>query len=134
MDTVAVRDYLLGERREWVARAIDCADAVASGWDGAHTSDSEAVVPPYRATLDRAGVLAAAPAVLRECVSAAGARLSVDPVAAPPYVVTTSEGLLLRATLDERLLVRIRVFRLAAAGTYERVNETPETAVSVSLV
>ena len=76
-------------------------------------TDSERVVSPYRTTLDRAGVLADAPAVLRECVEAAGEQLSADPVAAPPYVVVTSEGLLLRATLGERLLVRVRVFGLA---------------------
>ncbi|WP_075937411.1 hypothetical protein [Halosegnis longus] len=132
MNTGAVRDHLLGERREWVQTAIDCADAAASGWDGGTATDSERVVSPYRTTLDRAGVLADAPAVLRECVEAAGARLSADPVAAPPYVVVTSEGLLLRATLDDRLLVRVRVFGLAD-GAYERVNETPAEAVTVDL-
>ena len=63
-------------------------------------------------------------------------RLSADPVAAPPYVVVTSEGVLLRATLDDRLLVRVRVFGLstdARGPVYERVNETPETAVAVTL-
>ena len=133
VNTTPVRDHLLGERREWVQTAIDCADAVASGWDGGRTTDSERVVSPYRTTLDRAGVLADAPAVLRECVEAAGEQLSADPVAAPPYVVVTSEGLLLRATLGERLLVRIRVFGLAD-GTYERVNETPAEAVAIELV
>ncbi|KAB7515386.1 hypothetical protein DM867_04805 [Halosegnis rubeus] len=132
MNTAPVREHLLGERREWVQTAIDCADAVASGWGGATTTDSETVVSPYRTTLDRAGVLANAPAVLRECVEAAGERLSANPVAAPPYVVVTSEGLLLRATLDERLLVRVRVFGLAD-GTYERVNESPAETVAVEL-
>ena len=136
MDTAAVREHLIGERREWVRAALDCADAVASGWNGDRTPDRATVVPVYRETLDRSGALADAPAVLRECVRAAGERLSADPVAAPPYVVVTSEGVLLRATLDDRLLVRVRVFRLstdARGPVYERVNETPETAVAVTL-
>ncbi|MFC7176570.1 hypothetical protein [Halosegnis marinus] len=134
MDTAAVRDRLLGDRRAWTEAVLECAAAVAAGWDGDATTDRERVVPPYRAALDRAGVLDAAPAVLRECVAAAGGSLAADPVAAPPYVVVTGEGLLLRATLDTRLLVRVRAFRLVADGErrrYERAATTPEEAVVV---
>ena len=88
-------------------------------------------------SLDRAGVLDAAPAVLRECVAAAGDELAADPVAAPPYVVVTGEGVLLRATLDRRLLVHVRAFRLrpySEPGTpprYERGGDSPAAAVAV---
>ncbi len=136
MTVAAVREHLCGPRRAWVQGALDCAEAVVAGWPGDSTTDRTQVVPPYRATLDRAGVLGTAPTVLTECVAAAGGELSVDPVAAPPYVVVTGEGLLLRATLDERLLIRVRAFRLrrGAAGTpprYERAATDPEAAVTV---
>ncbi|MFB6117502.1 hypothetical protein [Halosegnis sp.] len=139
MDADAARRHLLGKRHEWVCRALDCAASVAAGWDGPATTDRERVVPPYRATLRRAGVLEAAPTVLGECVAAAGERLAADPVAAPPYVVVTGEGLLLRATLDKRLLVWVRAFRLrrtAGGGSrrYERVATDPEGAVAVETI
>jgi hypothetical protein len=134
LDSGAVREYLLGERRAWVETACDCATATAAGWDGDATADRDRVVPPFRAALDRAGALAAAPDVLSGCVAAAGATLAADPVAGPPYVVVTGEGLLLRATLDTRLLVRVRTFTLRRGPDgprYVRVGETPEAAVRV---
>lgn len=136
LDTDAVSAHLLSERRAWVETVLDCATAVAAGWDGASTADREQVVDPFRVTLAEAGALEAAPAVLRECVVAAGGELSATPVAAPPYVVVTGEGLLLRATLDVRLLVAVRVFRLRPGSPgspprYERAGTTPEDAVVV---
>jgi len=134
LDTAAVREYLLSERRSWVETVCDCATATAAGWDGDATADRERVVPPFRAALDRAGVLAAAPDVLTGCVAAAGTTLAADPVAGPPYVVVTGEGLLLRATLDARLLVHVRTFALRRGPDgprYVRVGETPEAAVDV---
>lgn len=134
LDRNAVREHLLGERRPWVETVCDCATATAAGWDGDSTADRERVVPPFRAALDRSGALAAAPDVLSSCVAAAGAELPADPVAGPPYVVVTGEGLLLRATLDVRLLVRVRTFTLrrgADGPRYVRTGETPEDAVVV---
>ncbi len=136
LDTDAVRAHLLGERRDWVETVLDCATAVAAGWDGEATTARARVVAPFRTTLEEAGALGTTPAVLRECVAAAGGELSATPVAAPPYVVVTGEGLLLRATLDVRLLVTVRAFRLRSGspGTppqYERAGETPEAAVAV---
>jgi len=133
-DTGAVREYLLGERRPWVETVCDCATATAAGWDGDATADRDRVVPPFRAALDRAGALAAAPDVLTGCVAAAGADLPADPVPGPPYIVVTGEGLLLRATLEGRLLVRVRTFTLRRGPDgprYVRAGETPEAAVDV---
>jgi hypothetical protein len=132
-----VRAHLLGERRELVATVLDCADAVAASWDGPATTDPDAVTGPLRAALDRAGVLAELPAVLRECVAAAGGRLQADPVAAPPYVVVTSVGPVLRATLDTgRLVVTLQVVRVERDGNgprYVRDAPTPEAAVDVQI-
>lgn len=128
-----VRTYLLETRRAWVETVLSCADAVAETWDGPSATEREQVVPRFRAALDRSGVLATAPAVLEGCVEHAGTQLRAQPVAAPPYVVTTSEGLLLRATFDEgRLLARIRGFELRRDPTrYCRREEAIEDAVVV---
>ncbi|WP_276258661.1 hypothetical protein [Haloglomus litoreum] len=111
LDTAAVRAHLLDERRALIATVADCADAVAAGWDGESTTDPDLVTGPLRATLERAGVLGEFPTVLRECVTAAGGRLRAEPVPAPPYVVVTSVGPVLRATLEDgRLVVTLRTF------------------------
>jgi hypothetical protein len=139
LDAAAVRAHLLGERGGLVATVGDCADAVASGWASEATTDRDAVVGPLRATLDRAGVLAELPTVLRECVAAAGGQLQAEPVAAPPYVVVTSVGPVLRATLDEgRLVVTFRVFAVERDGEgssarYVRSGESAEEAVTVAV-
>ena len=132
----AVRDHLRSERRAWVERVLDCAAAVAEPWDEPSVSDRDRVVEPFRAALDRSGVLAAAPTVLTACVAAAGERLPTQPVAGPPYVVVTGEGLVLRATLaDARLVVRVAPFAVRRRPTrYVHAAPTPETAVQVTLV
>lgn len=64
---------------------------------------------PLRSALADAGVLDRCPAVLAALVDAAGFELPFEPAAAPPYVVVTSEGLLLRATVATgRLVVAVR--------------------------
>ncbi|WP_435196070.1 hypothetical protein [Natronomonas sp. EA1] len=130
-----VRDFLLSEHREFVTTTLACADSVAAGWDGESTTDRAQVVPPFETLLERSGVLPAAPSVLAGCVAAAGERLGAQPVAAPPYVVVTGEGLLLRATLDEkRLLVRVRAFTLERdPPRYVRGPEAPEDALEITV-
>jgi hypothetical protein len=67
----------------------------------------------------------------------AGGRLQADPVPAPPYVVVTSVGPLLRATLEAgRLVVTVRAFRVERGdgGTrYVRDATDPSAAVAVEL-
>jgi hypothetical protein len=137
LDPDAARDHLLTERRDLVVTVLDCADAVAAGWDGEATTDADRVGPPLRTALRRAGVLERLPGVLRECVAAAGGRLQADPVPAPPYVVVTSVGPLLRATLEAgRLVVTVRAFRVERGdgGTrYVRDATDPSAAVAVEL-
>jgi hypothetical protein len=139
LDMDAARAHLLGERRDCLATVADCADAVAAGWDGESTTDPDEVVGPLRATLERAGVWSEFPTVLRECVAAAGGRLRAEPVAAPPYVVATSVGPVLRATLDEeRLVVTLRVFAVERPGgdgpaRYVRSGTDGEEIVDVAV-
>lgn len=139
LDTAAARAHLLGERGDLVTTVVACADAVAAGWAGEATTDPSEVAEPLRATLERAGVLAQLPMVLRECVAAAGGQLQADPVPAPPYVVLTSVGPVLRATLDEgRLVVTLRVFAIerrdeGSPARYVRRGQSPEAVVDVSV-
>jgi hypothetical protein len=130
----AVRTYVLTEQRDLLETAGDCADAVAAGWDGESTTDRERVSEPLKVTLRRAGVLQQLPVVLAEAVAAAGYRLPAEPVAAPPYVVVTSTGPVLRATLtDGRLVVSFRLFEVERdeRPRYVRAPREPAAVVDV---
>jgi hypothetical protein len=134
VDPAGAREHLLGERRAFVEGVLACADRVADGWAGDGTTDRTAVVDPFESFLERSGLAEASPALLAECVDRAGTTLSAPPVAAPPYVVVTSEGVVLRATLDGgRLVVTLRAFAVDRTGErprYVRAASDPESAVS----
>lgn len=115
----------------------ECADAVVAAWDGDGTADREALVGPFERRLREAGVHSSLPAVLTDAVAAAGYDLAADPVAAPPYVVVTSTGPLLRATVaDGRLVVAFRSFAVDSDGDgvrYVRRDAAAEDVLEVSL-
>jgi len=70
--------------------------------------------------------------VLRDTVDALGFDLAAEPVAAPPYVVITARGPMLRATVDAgRLVVLVRAFDRTAAG-YVPASADPDGAVDVT--
>ena len=115
------------EHAELVGTIDACADAVAAGWNGARTTDSEAISDGLATTLEDSGVLETLPSVLADVVDATGYELRAQPVAAPPYVVVTSRGPMLRATIDPgRLVVRFDGFAVvtqsdsAEPATYRR--------------
>ncbi|ELZ77371.1 hypothetical protein C455_13580 [Haloferax larsenii JCM 13917] len=88
-----------------------CADAVAAEWDGDSVTDRDSVVPPFARALDGSGALSRLPRALADAVTATGRPMPAPPVAAPPYVAVTGEGVVLRATVgDERLVIRLRTF------------------------
>jgi len=90
-----------------------CADAVAAPWDTARTTDRKTVADGLHRTLADAGVLEALPRVLADAVDATGYELRATPVPAPPYVVVTSRGPILRATIDPgRLVIRFDAFEV----------------------
>ncbi|WP_436343451.1 hypothetical protein [Natronorubrum sp. FCH18a] len=95
-----------------IVEGIDrCAAQVAEPWDTARTTDPNAVVDGLRGALEATGLLEQLPLVLSDIVDATGYGLQAQPVAAPPYVVVTSRGPVLRATIDPgRLVVRFDVF------------------------
>jgi hypothetical protein len=139
IDPDAAREHLLTDRRGVVEATVECADRVAAAWPEAGTTDRGRVVEPLRAALSEAGLLGTYPSVLAECVAAAGGTLRAEPVAAPPYVVVTGLGPVLRATLEAgRLVVTLAVFdveRGSGGGPprYVRAAATPEAAVGVEV-
>lgn len=107
----AVRDRLLSEHRDLLEGALSCADAVTAGWDGATTTDRDSVVGPYRATLERAGLLEALVAALADAVAAGGGELAARPVPDIPYLAVTSRGVVLRAPIGTgRVVVTLAAF------------------------
>jgi hypothetical protein len=90
-----------------------CADAIAGPWDTSRTTDREAIVDGLERALSESGILEALPAVLADAVDATGYELQASPVPGPPYVVTTSRGPILRATIDPgRLVIRFDAFEI----------------------
>lgn len=129
LDSAAASEFVRREHGDVVAVVDDCADGVAAGWDGDSATEAAAVSTPLETCLDESGVLDALPDVLSGAAAAAGGELQASPVAAPPYVVVTSRGPVLRATLDGgRLVVRFDAFRVTDGGRYER-TDTGVTAV-----
>ena len=133
-DNETVRAYLHREHADVLQSAGRCADAVAERWDGETTSDRTAVVPPLTAALREAGVHDRLPGVLLGAVSAVGEQLQARPVAGPPYVVVTSVGPVLRATLAERrLVVTLELFTVRHDGAAPRYARRPADADPVSV-
>ncbi|AFZ74355.1 hypothetical protein [Natronobacterium gregoryi] len=96
-----------------VATVDCCADAVAEPWDTARTTNRDALVDEFRSELETAGVLEEFPAVLEDAVDATGYELQAQPIPGPPYVVVTSRGPMLRATIDPgRLVIRFDAFEV----------------------
>lgn len=136
----AARERVLADHRTIIEEILAAADAVADAWpervnDRPATTDRDAVVPPLREQLTDRQVLDRLPAVLRTAVTAAGDDLPAEPVAAPPYVVVTSTGPVLRATAKSgRIVVAVEVFEVHRNDPtcYVRAGEDPETVLSVS--
>lgn len=131
LDTDAARDFLLDEHAVLLREVLDCADRVAAGWDDDSTTARP--VDAFASELRKAGVLNRLPAALAGAVDAAGGDLQANPVPAPPYVVVTAEGLLLRATLPAgRLVVTVAAFALERdPRRYVHAGKTPADALTV---
>lgn len=127
------RRHVLNEHHVVVTELDACADAVAGRWAEEWATDRAAVVEPLRTCLESRGLLARLPSVLAAAVDAAGFTLPAPPVAAPPYVVVTSRGPILRATIDPgRLVIRLEAFEISHASP-PRYRRCDATTVAVSL-
>lgn len=102
------------ERHRSVVDEInDCADRVAAPWDTSRTTNPDAVVDQFHAALAERGVLERLAHVLADVAEATGYQLHGRPVPAPPYVVVTSRGPVLRGTLDPgRLVIEFDAFEV----------------------
>ncbi|MFC7201935.1 hypothetical protein ACFQJC_00255 [Haloferax namakaokahaiae] len=121
------RRVLEDEHSRLITVVRQCADAVAESWSDEFTTDREQVVPRFAQALDGSGALSRLPGALADAVTATGRPMPAPPVAAPPYVVVTSEGVVLRATVgDERLVITLRVFALETEGEEKRYTRTPD--------
>ena len=107
MDCARARARVLAEHRDVLEATVDAADAVAA--DPGALAEGATLRRRLRERLAGRNLLARYPGVLRTAVAAAGCDLAADPVPAPPYVVVTSTGPLLRgSTATGRLLVAVR--------------------------
>lgn len=141
----AAREQLLATHADTIDATLAAADAVAAEWprldDGRPaTADSDALVRALRAALDERGLLETYPGTLAAAVDAAGYALPATPVPAPPYVVVTSTGPVLRGTVEAgRLVVRIDCFEVVrnpagipASVAYARAGLSAAAALSVA--
>ena len=126
-DTALVHERVRAEHADLLRTVADYAAAVAAGWDGDATSDRDAVVPPMRAALERSGALGRLPSLLFTAAAALGTTLPAQPVAAPPYVVVTATGPVVRATLPDRgrVVLELGVFEVVrgAGGARYRLAD-----------
>jgi hypothetical protein len=133
----AARRRVLSDHRAAVEAVLRAADAVADGWDRGYATDRRDVVAPVAAELSTAGTDAALVDALPEAVAAAGHVLRGDPVPAPPYLVVTGRGPILRGTVEGgRIVVEFRVFgieRTDSGPRYVRRGESPADVVTAEL-
>lgn len=135
-DPSAARDRLLGAHEPLLRDVLAAADEVATSWSSP-PRDRSAVVAPLRAALDDRDVPTRAAAALSDAAAAVGIRAGARPVPAPPYVVVTSRGLVMRLTDtdgERRLVATVGVFRVDRDGDprYVRDATTPAEALSVA--
>ncbi|ELY49699.1 hypothetical protein [Natronorubrum bangense] len=115
------RRRIENEHPDIVAGISHCADHVAEPWDTARTTDSDAVSKRLQSALEATGLLEQLPLVLADVVAAMGYELRAQPVPAPPYVVVTSRGPILRATIEPgRLVVRFDAFEVVRDDDLEQ--------------
>ncbi|ELZ13996.1 hypothetical protein C479_01056 [Halovivax asiaticus JCM 14624] len=122
----SVRSRLCSAHGNVLAMIEASADAAVDTWPADTVTERHHVVDPFRAALVEHDVIDELPQILEDLVAIAGGDLSVPPVAAPPYVVVTSMGVLLRATLPRgRLVVAVHPFAVdrEPSPTYHRRDE-----------
>ncbi|MGM0606671.1 MAG: hypothetical protein ACQETB_13500, partial [Halobacteriota archaeon] len=113
-----VESRCLHAHGETISAIERCADALVSEWDRddcgrPYTTDRSAIIQQLPAVLDRAGVPAALCELLVDVTGAIGADLPATPTPTPPYVVVSSTGPMVRATIPAgRLVVQFELFAI----------------------
>lgn len=118
----SVTQYLRAEYGSVLDTIAAAADSAVEDWPTPRVGDGELVRSSLREALAAGDVHEQLPALLETVVSRFGATMTATPVPAPPYVVVTSLGVLLRATTERgRILVTMQVFE-HVNGAYERLD------------
>jgi len=126
----AAREHVLAAHRETVTGVLASADAAAEAI--AEPASRDATVAALESAIGD-GLRASLVELLEGAVAATGRTLPAEPVPAPPYVVVTARGPLVRATVEDgRLVVVVRAFeRDRSAGGYVRATGGPAEVVAV---
>lgn len=122
---MTIRRWILADHRDLVAETQALRSDVVGTWDERWTSDPRRVVKPLRHRLDETGLEERYVTLLEALRARYTAKTDPPIVPAPPYVVVTSRGPLLRLTAgSERLLVRFVLFVIdRASGTRYRPSD-----------
>lgn len=111
----AVASYVRTQH-EPVLSAVEAAGHAASAdWPATGVADGARARAALRAEIDARDIGSNLVSLLCGAATVVDEPLDQNPVPAPPYVVVTSSGVLLRATLEAcRLLIELRVFQRTA--------------------
>lgn len=130
-----VREYLLYTHRELLTAVLACADTVVDNRSDNRIPLDVSLADQLREQLDRAGIIEQLPAVLTGAVDAMDASLPVEPVCAPPYIVVSNTGPIMRATVNgRRLVITIEAFRVCSdTRQYVRTTSNPGETLAVEI-
>lgn len=129
----AVHEYCLREHRTCITTVLAAADFVVEPANGISITTGPG--DPLRERLTRANVIERLPTILAGASKLLDTPLAAEPVAAPPYVVVTNVGPIMRATLhDRRLVITIEAFRVDRnTHRYVRTTNSPAEALTVEI-
>ena len=111
---------------ELLSRIETAADRVVDTWPGETVTDPSAVRKPFADAIADLDVPTMAVALIESVTDRFGLEPVASPVPAPPYVVVTTGGIVLRSTLaDGRLVMELATFevRTRPSRAYERRDE-----------
>ncbi len=132
-----IHDQLLSTSRETIQRVVGVADDVAAGWTDGTTTDRDELVAGLTGGLEAENLHTPLIECLQHGIRVGGFELPATPVPAPPYLVVSSTGPLLRAGISPgRLLLSFDVFEVIRGEPtmYRRAGSAPADVLDVTLV
>lgn len=123
VDTPRVQRRIRARHEQTLAQVEACADDVVATWEGRSTTESGTLRQALETELRNRGVISDFPDILMTAIQTLGYELSVEPVAAPPYVTVSSLGPVLRGAVSEgRVVITIGVFKVTSHGPTQYVR------------
>lgn len=132
----AIADWVTASHSDLLVATLDAATTVALAWEGSKTPDRDRIVGPLRSELRDRGLLDRYASLLAKLQSRVDDDAGPEIVPAPPYVVITSRGPVLRLSVEpERIVIRLHLFEIERGDTvyYRQRAVTPEDVVRVSV-